>query len=158
MALLSKPSYYLVTTEAVEASTMLVWDRPTIRRLAKSYPQILENALLTASEYLAWYCAAHAAMITENAQQRLSQAIVCLARVIGREVSGGLELDVTNEVLASVAHITPFTASRLLSKWQSRGAISKRRGKIVLHSPEVLLSPLSETRSLPVRHAAVDPR
>jgi CRP-like cAMP-binding protein len=151
LSLLSKPSYYLVTTEAVEASTALVWDRPTIRRLAKAYPQILENALLTASEYLAWYCAAHAAVVTETAQQRLSQAIVCLAHVLGREVSGGVELDVTNEMLASAAHITPFTASRLLGKWQRGGVIEKRRGKIVLRSLESLFSPKFDTRSLPVR-------
>jgi len=152
LALLSKPSYYLVTTEAVEASSVLVWDRPTIRRLAKSYPQILENVLLTAAEYLAWNCAARAALATQNAQERLSQAIVCLSQVVGREVSGGLELDVTNEELASAANITPFTASRLLSKWQRSGVIEKHRGKIVLHSPQSLFSPRFDTQPLPVRH------
>jgi CRP-like cAMP-binding protein len=104
-ALLSKPSYYLTTTEAVEASSTLVWDRVTIRGLARRYSQILENAILTASEYLTWYCAAHAARSTQSAQQRLSQLIVCLAQGIGREVPGGVELDVINEELASATNI-----------------------------------------------------
>lgn len=139
-ALLAKPSLYLVTTEALEASCTLLWDRATIRRLAKLYPQLLENAILTASEYLAWYCAAHASLATESAQERLSQSIACLAQVIGREVPDGVELDVTNEELAEASNITPFTASRLLSKWQRSGIIAKRRGKIVLRSSGRLLS------------------
>jgi CRP-like cAMP-binding protein len=133
-ALLSKPSLYLASTEAVQASCTLVWSRATIRELAKRYPQILENALLTASEYLAWYCAAHAALGTQSAEQRLSDLMVCLTRGIGREVQGGVELDVTNEELASAANITPFTASRLLSKWRRSGVIAKRRGKIFIPS------------------------
>lgn len=140
MALLSKPSLYLVTTEAVEASCTLVWDRPTIRRLARCYPQILENALLTASEYLAWSSATHAALATQDAPQRLSHTLVCLAQVIGRPVRKSLELDVTNEELASAANISPFTASRLLNKWQRSGVIAKRRGKIVLRSLDRLFS------------------
>jgi hypothetical protein len=31
-----------------------------------------------------------------------------------------------------------FTVSRLLSEWQANRAVVKRRGKIVLHSPEGL--------------------
>jgi CRP-like cAMP-binding protein len=50
-----------------------------------------------------------------------------------------IEFDVTNEELASAANITPFTASRLLSKWQTSRAVVKRRGKILLRSPERLL-------------------
>ena len=56
---------------------------------------------------------------------------------LGREPRlylGGVELDVTNEELASAANITPFTASRLLSKWRRSGVIAKRRGKILIPS------------------------
>jgi len=140
-ALLSKPASYLVTTETVEPCSAIVWDRATIRRLAKCYPQILENALLTAGEYLAWYCAAHAALATQSAEQRLAQTMVCLAQVIGREVPDGVELDVINEELASAASITPFTASRLLNQWQRGGVIKKGRGKIVVYSLDGLFPP-----------------
>ena len=42
-----------------------------------------------------------------------------LTDAIGREVSGGVELEVTNEELANAANITPFTASRIVSEWQT---------------------------------------
>jgi CRP-like cAMP-binding protein len=138
-AFLSEPSKYLVSTEAVRDSSFLVWDRATIRSLAAKYPRLLENALSMGSDYLAWYLADHVALVCDSARERLGQILVHLAGVIGQKVLGGVEFDVSNEELASAANITPFTASRLLSEWQTNGAVLKRRGKILLRSPERLL-------------------
>jgi CRP-like cAMP-binding protein len=54
-AVLSTPSSYLARPEAVIDSSMFVWDRTAIRGLIARYPRLLENALLTASDYVAWY-------------------------------------------------------------------------------------------------------
>jgi CRP/FNR family transcriptional regulator, nitrogen oxide reductase regulator len=137
-ALLSMSTPYLVSTETLRDSSMLVWDRATLRNLAAHYPRLLENALLIASDYLAWYLADHVALISRTARQRLARVLVCLAQTIGQKSSDGLEFDVTNEELAGAANVTPFTASRLLSEWQRNRAIVKRRGKILLRSPESL--------------------
>ena len=81
------------------------------------------------------YIAAHAALVSETAQQRLANVLTRLADSIGRPVAEGTELQVTNEELANAANITPFTASRLLSQWGAAGAITKHRGKLILRSP-----------------------
>jgi CRP-like cAMP-binding protein len=138
-AFLSRPSEYLLSTEAVKDSSFLVWDRATIRSLAAKYPRLLENALFMASDYLAWYFADHVALVCDTARERLAKVLIHLAGVIGQKVPGGVEFDVTNEELASAANITPFTASRLLNEWQTNGSVVKRRGKILLRSPERLL-------------------
>lgn len=138
-AFLSKPSEYLLSTEAVRDSSFLVWDRALIRSLAAKYPRLLENALLMASDYLTWYFADHVALVCDTARERLAHVLIHLAGVIGQKVPGGVEFDVTNEELASAANITPFTVSRLLSEWQTNRGVVKRRGKIVLRSPERLL-------------------
>jgi CRP/FNR family transcriptional regulator, nitrogen oxide reductase regulator len=138
MALLSIPSSYLVSTETLKDSSTLVWDRATLRNLAVRYPRLLENALLIASDYMAWYLADHAALISQTARQRLARTLVCLAETIGNKSSDGFEFDATNEELAGAANVTPFTASRLLSEWQKNHAVIKRRGKILLRSPERL--------------------
>jgi CRP-like cAMP-binding protein len=138
-AFLSRPSEYLISTEAVKDSSFLVWDGATIRSLTAKYPRLLENALFMTSDYLAWYLADHVALVCDTARERLAQVLIHLAGVIGQRVPGGVEFDVTNEELASAANITPFTASRLLSEWQTNRAISKRRGKVLLQSPERLL-------------------
>ncbi len=141
-AFLSRPSEYLMSTEALKDSSFLVWDRATIRSLAAKYPRLLENALFMGSDYLAWYLADHVALVCDTARERLAQVLIQLAGVIGQKVPGGVEFDATNEELASAANVTPFTTSRLLSNWQTSRAVVKRRGKILLRSPERLLLPV----------------
>lgn len=136
---LSSHSSYLFSTEAVTDSSVLVWDRSTIRSLIARYPRLLENALLTASDYLAWHLTSHIGLACRTARQRVAQVLVTLARTIGQKVPGGVALQITNEDLANAANVTPFTASRLMSKWQSDRALVKRRGEVLLRSPERLL-------------------
>jgi CRP-like cAMP-binding protein len=135
-ALVSRPSTYLVSTEAVRDSVVLLWEGPTIRALARRFPELLENAIFLAADYISWYVAAHAALTSKTAQERLAHVLLELAPSIGQKVAGGIELDVTNEELANSANITPYTTSRMLSEWQRSGAIRKHRGKIIIRSPE----------------------
>ena len=137
-ALLSQPADYLVSTEAVKPSSMLVWDRATIRTLVAQYPRLADNALRTMFDYLVAYRAIHVSMTCDSARQRLARVLADLAAGIGKNVPGGVELDVRNEELANEANVTPFTASRMLSEWQRQGVLRKSRGKILLRSPERL--------------------
>jgi CRP/FNR family transcriptional regulator, nitrogen oxide reductase regulator len=132
VALLSTPSSYLVSTEMVKDSSVFVWHRNMIRELTARYPKLLENALPFASDHLTWFLAAHMALTSNNARERLAQVVLSLAQGIGHSVSGGVRLDITNEQLANAANITTFTASRLLSEWQRNGAVSKGRGSLIL--------------------------
>ena len=138
MALLPTPCPYLVSTEMVKDSLVLVWSRAIIQDLVARYPRLAVNALSTASEYLAFCVATNVALTCHNARERLAEVLVNLTRAIGQEVQGGVELDVTNEELANAANITPFTASRILSEWQRNGALVKSRGKLLLRSPRRL--------------------
>jgi CRP-like cAMP-binding protein len=137
-ALLSQPLDYLVSTETVSESCALVWDRKRIRGLAAKCPRLLENALSTASEYLAWYAAAHLALTFPSAEQRLAQVLACLARGIGRHGRHGMELHITNEELAHAANLALFTVSRQMTEWQRQGVVVKGRGKVLLRSPHRL--------------------
>jgi CRP-like cAMP-binding protein len=128
------PSTYLVSTEAVLDSTVLVWDGPTIRDLARRFPRLMMNVYLTSMDYLSWYVGTHAALTSQTARERLAHILLGYAPSVGRKVSGGIELDVTNEELAEAANINPYTTSRLLSEWHRTGAIRKGRGKILLRS------------------------
>src|SRR5256885_12937395 len=56
--------------------SMLVWDRATLRNLAGRYPRLLENGLLIAYDYLAWYVADHVALTSHTARQRLAGVLV----------------------------------------------------------------------------------
>jgi CRP-like cAMP-binding protein len=137
--LLPVPSSYLASTEAVKESCVLMWDRKTIRGLAARCPRLLDNALLMASEYFAEHMESYISLTCHDARQRLVHVLTTIAPSIGRKVSDGVELDVTNEELANTANVTLFTASRLLSEWQRSGDILKSRGRLLLRCPERLL-------------------
>jgi CRP-like cAMP-binding protein len=137
-ALADPPSIYLVSAEAVRDSIALVWDGPTIRDLTRRFPQLMMNAYLSTVDYLSWYVGTHAALASQTARERLANVLVGYAPSIGRKVTGGIELDVTNEELADAANITPYTTSRLISEWHRTGAIRKHRGKILLCSSKKL--------------------
>jgi CRP-like cAMP-binding protein len=138
-AVLARPVDYLLSSEAMTNSSVLVWSRGTIRGFCEQYPRLMENALLISFDYLAAYRAAHASLICNSAPQRLAHVLAHLADGIGQKVAGGIELDVRNEELANEANISLFTASRLLSAWQREGILVKRRGKVLLRFPGRLL-------------------
>ena len=131
-ALLSEPAVYMVSAETVKDSVLLAWDRATLRDLSRQYPRLIDNALLIAWDYLGWYRDTHIALISHDAKQRLAYVLGTLARTLGQPVSGGIELDVTNEDLAGSANLTLFTVSRLLNEWQRKGSLVKKRGKVVI--------------------------
>ena len=137
-ALVSKPSPYIVSTETVQDSRVLAWDRNTLRRLVTKYPILIDNAILIGYDHFDWYVASHKALICHTARQRLGQVLVSAALIIGQKVPDGIEVDVTNEELANAANVTPFTVSRALNEWQRNHIVKKLRGKVLLRSPERL--------------------
>jgi CRP-like cAMP-binding protein len=138
VALLAIPHTYVVSTEAVKDCEVLEWDRQTFRGLTERFPRLLDNALLIALQYIEWQMMAHVALSCHSARERLARILLTLSNSIGTKVADGIEIDVTNEDLASSASITLYTTSRLMSDWQKSRALIKRRGKVVLRSPERL--------------------
>jgi CRP-like cAMP-binding protein len=134
----SQITHYLVGAEAVQDCTVFVWASPDIRALARRMAQLLENALHISTNYLSWYIAAHAALSSQTARERLAHILFVQSVSHGRKVAGGTELKATNEELADAANITPYTTSRLMSEWEKRGLIHKGRGKVTLCGPESL--------------------
>jgi CRP-like cAMP-binding protein len=137
-ALLSEPAVYLASTEALEHSTLCVWPRKVIRSLAAQSPNLLENSMSIASDYLAWYSATHLSLIRHGARTRLGQVVSTLAKDIGSRTPRGIALKVSNEELANAANMTPFTASRIISSWRKRGAVVKGRGILLVRSEALL--------------------
>src|SRR5215472_682072 len=139
-SLLSRPIGYLGTAKAVQHIRVLEWKDRVIQQLARIYPQIIENALRTALRYLALYAKRHIGLVANNAQERLACALSSLGSRTGHAVSSGVEVDIKNEDLASLADISAFAASRILKRWDRGGVVEKSRGKVIIRSPEKLLA------------------
>jgi CRP-like cAMP-binding protein len=140
-AILSTPFQYLASTELLSDSCALAWERQTIRALVSRYPALLDNVLsIAVTENLTWSTAAHVALSSEDAHGRVAHLLVSLASAIGEATPDGVAMQITNEDLAEGANVTVFTVSRCLSEWRRAGILTKRRGKIVLRKPELLLA------------------
>jgi len=140
-AILSTPFRYLANMELVSEGCALVWERKTIRELLSRYPALWDNALsIAVTENIAWATAAHISLTSDNAPGRVAHLLVSLASAIGKTTRNGVEMKVSNEDLAEGANVSPFTVSRSLSAWRRAGILTKRRGKILLRRPELLLA------------------
>jgi CRP-like cAMP-binding protein len=140
-AILSTPFQYLANMELVSDGCAFVWERKTIRELLSRYPALWDNALsIAVTENITWSTAAHISLSSDDAHGRVAHLLVSLASAIGKATAAGVEMSITNEDLAEGANVTPFTVSRCLSDWQRARILTKRRGKVVLRKPELLLA------------------
>ncbi len=137
--LLADRTPYIGTAETTSPCELLVWRRAGIRKLAHKYPKLSENALGVVLEYVS-----HVDRLVDltrlSAPRRLSRALLHLAKDTGKTIHTGIEIHATNEELAELAHISSFTASRVLNRWERAGVLTKSRGKVFIHTPEQLLA------------------
>ena len=136
--LLADPPTYMISASTVSECEFLVWDHNTIRRLAKTYPQLTENGLRLSLHYLRRYMKRHVNIVTRSAESRLAQRLLHLATEAGVVQPSGIAIDITNEQLSSLSDISPFTASRILSQWEHEHWLTKQRGQVILLAPEDL--------------------
>jgi len=140
VSLLAKPPAYMASTTTVTECEFLVWNHNTIRELANAYPQLSENGFRLALHYLGVYMKRHSGILTKSAESRLAEALLHLATEAGEVQPTGVAIDITNEQLSSLSDMSHFTASRLLSKWERDGKLSKRRGRVTLLAPESFMA------------------
>jgi CRP-like cAMP-binding protein len=137
--LLKHPPAYIGSGQTISDCELLVWEHTKIRKLANTYPQLAENGLRIVLHYLKGYADRHVGLITKTSKQRLAETLLNLGHRTGRVHRHGIEIEATNEQLSALADISRFTTSRLLSGWEREGAVSKTRGRVLVHTPETLI-------------------
>lgn len=137
---LTEPIGYLGTAKAVHKTETLVWERRVARQLAVAYPRLVENALHASLRYVAMYAKRHIRLVSNKAQERVAYALTNLGSRAGHMLPGGVEVDIKNEDLASLADVNVFTVSRILAAWEQQKVVAKSRGKVLIRSPEKMLA------------------
>jgi CRP-like cAMP-binding protein len=118
--MLSQPPPFMANAESVSDCELLIWRHEDIRALVTTHPQLAENALRIALQYLKAYSERHAGLVSKTAEQRLAMTLLGLSHRGGRVHPNGVEVDATNEQLSSLADISRFTASRVLNSGRAR--------------------------------------
>jgi CRP-like cAMP-binding protein len=138
--LLPEPLNYLGTAEAMVASELIAWDHQQASQLSERYPMIRTNALGNALLLLGKLSDRHCSLFEGVASHRIARALIDVGRRSGGIHPGGIDVHITNEQLGSLADVSRFTASRVLSNWNKTGVITKERETVRIHSPEALLA------------------
>ena len=137
--LLPDPPPYMGSADSVSACEVVSWEHATIRRFALTHPQLACNALAIVLNYLSLLTDRHTAILGNAANDRIARTLLNLGKRKGNLNPSGVDLDITNEELASLADVSPFTVSRVLNEWRRKGAVTKRRKTLRIHAPEALL-------------------
>ena len=139
VAILKHSPPYMATAEAISDCEVLAWEHSVIRKLVSLHPLLAENGLHLALGYLRIFIDRHAGLATKTAQERLAETLVRLSDRSGQFHPEGIEIRATNDELGALADISPFTTSRVLNNWVQVGAVSKKRGRVLLLAPEALM-------------------
>ena len=139
VCLLTRRVCYMGTAEAMETGDAVVWDRATVQRLARHYPQLTANALTVALAMVAQFAARHEALIATSAPERLARVLSDLGLQSGTRSPDGIDIRIKNEQLAALADVSAFTVSRQLQQWEREGTVKKRRGAVRIVDPDGLL-------------------
>jgi CRP-like cAMP-binding protein len=139
VSLLTRQACYMGTAEAMESGEVMVWERPTVQRLARQHPQLSANALAIALAMVVQFAARHEALMDATAPERLARALSDLGLKGGTRSPEGIDVQINNQQLAALADVSAFTASRQLQQWEREGAVEKRRGAVRIIDPDGLL-------------------
>jgi CRP-like cAMP-binding protein len=139
VAMLKGRSTYMASADATSDCELLVWKHSVLSKLVDRHPLLTENGLQIALGYLRSYVRRHIGVVTKTAEERLAETLLRLIDRSSEVAADGIEIRATNDDLAGLSDISPFTASRVLSNWQRKGILSKKRGRVLLKSPESLI-------------------
>ena len=139
VTMLKVRSTYMASADTTSDCELLVWKHSIVCKLVSRHPLLAENGLQIALGYLRGYVGRHIGLVTKTAEERLAETLLRLGDRSGEVVSDGVDIRATNDQLAGLADVSPFTASRVLSNWERAGVLSKKRGRVLLKSPESLI-------------------
>jgi CRP-like cAMP-binding protein len=127
----------VASIQAVQDSTILEWDAQTLERLMRRHPSITHNFATAVVEHTQEMWAHLHETLTEDSGHRL---VSFLLRETSTRLhaSRDLEIRVTAQQMAEYLGTTPYTVSRIMSRWRREGVVAISRGRVRVLAPEQL--------------------
>jgi CRP-like cAMP-binding protein len=130
------------TGQATGDCAALGWQSDAISGLMERFPRLALNALRFLAGRLQEFQDRYRELATERVERRVARALLRLARQIGKEVDGGVLIDLTlsRQDIAEMTGTTLFTVSRILSGWEQRGLVETGRERVLLRNSDDLFA------------------
>ncbi|MHB8731138.1 MAG: Crp/Fnr family transcriptional regulator [bacterium] len=135
-------SVYPVSAEAVQTSEAFAWEGPTMMRLLERYPAVALNTLHLMIARVHELQNRVTELTMERVEQRVARAFRRLAARVGRRVDRGILIDLplSRQDIAELTGTTLYTASRIISHWETLGVVEAGRERLLILSPDRLES------------------
>lgn len=132
---------YPASSEAVDDCLALYWDNETMVALMERHPRLAMGALKMLARQVQEMQERYRELATERVERRVARALLRLSAQTGRQVPGGILLDVrlSRQDLAEMTGTTLYTVSRILSRWEQEGLVKSRRERVLIRQPEGLV-------------------
>lgn len=131
---------YPASAEAVEDCVALAWEGRAMIHLMEHHPRLAINALRLLAGQMQEMQERFRELATERVDRRLARALLRLASQTGRQMPGGILLDIrlSRQDLADMTGTTVYTVSRILSRWEQAGLVKSRRERVLIRQPNEL--------------------
>jgi len=131
---------------AVRSCKVVTWDWPRFEALMDRFPLLLRNTQQIMMRQTAELSSRICDLSTAPAEVCLARALIRLTDDIGRRVNGHCEVKLSQEALSQMIGTTTFNVNHLLSAWERRGLVTRRRCLIVIRDLAGLKSLYEGTR------------
>lgn len=132
---------YPVSAESVKETDVTAWDKPTMMRLMRRYPDISINLMGIVLERIDDMQNRYLEVCTEHVDQRIARSLLRLMRRAGSKTKDGILIDITlsRQNIADYSGTTLYTVSRTLSAWEKKGWIRSGREQVTVLNPHALV-------------------
>ncbi|ABD07846.1 transcriptional regulator, Crp/Fnr family [Rhodopseudomonas palustris HaA2] len=131
---------YPATATALKDTTVLAWRGCTFIDMANQHPAIANNVLAIVGNRAHEMLQRATEMTGKCVSQRIAACLLRLSVQAGVTTRDGVHIEapVTRTDLASMAGLTYFTVSRILSAWQKQGLVKSGRQRLtILNMPRI---------------------
>ena len=132
---------YPITAQAAEPSQLIYWPKSTLTDMVQRFPRLSINAMQLMAARVREYQDRFRELATERVERRLARALIRLASQTGKKTEEGVLIDMplTRQDLAEMTGTTLYTASRILSQWETQGLVKSGRERVVIVFPHGLV-------------------
>jgi len=130
---------YPFTAIAVAATVVFAWNRGVLAEVFRLHPRVERNLLDLVGTHAREMLDKFRELATEPVPRRLARALLRLARLGAHGRDGAVLIErVRQRDLAELTATSPYTVNRVLSEWETRGILEKRRASLTIVSPDRL--------------------
>lgn len=137
-----KNGFYPVSSEAIQETIVIGWDKPTMVKSMRRFPDVAINLLDLILSRIEDVQQRYLEVCTEQVNQRIARSLLRLMRWAGTTQENGILIDIalSRQNIADYAGTTLYTVSRTLSAWEKKGWIKSERKKILVTNPHALVA------------------